>query len=771
MTALAYRSRSWIKQRWRLVLVSGLLIGLASGLAMGLVAGTRRTASAPDRYTSWAGGDPDVDVTQLSGAPLTDAVRSVPGVARVTGITFVASFLRGPDGTLVFEPNPFAGDDRFAGARVLEGRFTNPDEPNEFTVNPPMARLLRRQFKSRVGDAFDVASFDTKQLESNRALSSGEPPAVPVFSTRWVGVVESPTDFEEGAPTLYYSKSFLSAHPTVGVVQTIMQIDLTKGADLTAVLRAVQSLPGGEGAFATNARIVSAESRRAVRFQATALWIVTVIVLLGAAILVIQLIARSVRQSEDETRTLVALGLSSRDLAIERAVRAVACAIVAVPFAILVAAAVTDPFPLGVLRAFEPHPGLRPDWAVMMLGIVALTIFAVISGLISARPHRDHSPRIRHARTPHVAQGGVSLAVGAHFARLGPSGARRSVVSLAAGAVGMAGLVGAGILALSLDTVVNTPARWGVNYDQLFGNPYVEADTDIVTPVLHEPDVVQLSAVHIGSLTIDGHETPTLAVDAVKGGLYPTTLSGRPPTHIDEIGLGEEVARHLHIGVGDQVSLVGTTGSTRSARVVGIVVTPDAAGGGASVTFDTYRSLNPTATENVLFARFSPGTSSAVVEGIAGANFAPPDALPVPTSMQALRRVLPAPIVLEIVLSVLLLVGCAFLLTLSVRAQGRDLAVLRALGARQRQLRAIVHWEATLVALAILVIGVPLGIVLGRWVVQQLTGTLGIVPGVDLPTLLLIALAVAAILASNMLALMPARRAARPMTALLNRER
>ena len=52
---------------------------------------------------------------------------------------------------------------------------------------------------------------------------------------------------------------------------------------------------------------------------------------------------------------------------------------------------------------------------------------------------------------------------------------------------------------------------------------------------------------------------------------------------------------------------------------------------------------------------------------------------------------------------------------------------------RPRQLRAIVHWQATLVALAILVIGVPVGIVLGRWIVQQLTGTLGIVPGVDLP--------------------------------------
>ena len=122
-------------------------------------------------------------------------------------------------------------------------------------------------------------------------------------------------------------------------------------------------------------------------------------------------------------------------------------------------------------------------------------------------------------------------------------------------------------------------------------------------------------------------------------------------------------------------------------------------------------------------------------------------------------------------LGLLLLVGCAFLLTLSVRAQRRDFAVLRALGARRRQLRAIVHWQATLVALAILVAGVPLGIALGRWIVRQLTGTLGIVPGLDLPPFLLVAVVVGTILAANLLALVPGRQAARPGTALLNWER
>src|SRR5439155_3139397 len=124
--------------------VTTLLISVVAGLAMGLVAGTRRTASAPDRYTSWAGGDPDLEIVQQGGDPLIEKVAALPGVKRVGGITFVTSFLRGPDGSIVFRPNPFAGSDRIGGARVVEGRHTNPEQPDEFTVNPATAQILRR---------------------------------------------------------------------------------------------------------------------------------------------------------------------------------------------------------------------------------------------------------------------------------------------------------------------------------------------------------------------------------------------------------------------------------------------------------------------------------------------------------------------------------------------------------------------------------------------------------------------------------------------------
>src|SRR5439155_10476800 len=224
--------------------------------------------------------------------------------------------------------------------------------PDEVTVKRATAQLLRRHFDAHLGDSFDVVSYARSQVESNRSFSSGEPPAVPPFPAKWVGVIENPTDFEEPTPSIYYSEAFLRAHPTAGIVQSIMQLHLAEGADPRRVLRAVQSLPGGGSAFVTGARIVSDESRRAVRFQTTVLLIATAIILVGAAMVVILLVSRSVRRSGHEARTLGSLGLRSRDLTVERMLEASVCTVAAMPVAVLLARWVTESFPLGVLRAF-----------------------------------------------------------------------------------------------------------------------------------------------------------------------------------------------------------------------------------------------------------------------------------------------------------------------------------------------------------------------------------------------------------------------------------
>src|SRR5690349_12148422 len=124
MSALVLRVRGWVGRQWRRLVVTAAVVGIVGGLALGVAAGTRRTASAPDRYTRHAGGDPDLLLTQLGGAPLDRAVAALPAVRSAQSLIFVPSFPLSPlDGrTLVDEPNSFAGDDSALGRRIVEGR-------------------------------------------------------------------------------------------------------------------------------------------------------------------------------------------------------------------------------------------------------------------------------------------------------------------------------------------------------------------------------------------------------------------------------------------------------------------------------------------------------------------------------------------------------------------------------------------------------------------------------------------------------------------------
>jgi ABC-type lipoprotein release transport system permease subunit len=343
--------------------------------------------------------------------------------------------------------------------------------------------------------------------------------------------------------------------------------------------------------------------------------------------------------------------------------------------------------------------------------------------------------------------------------------------SLASGAVGIGGLVAALIVGLSLTDIGDQPDRWGVNYDQLFGNPYIDATADLVAPVLPLADVAAVSGVNIGGLLIDDRGTDVFAFDAAKGNLVPTTLQGRPPSTVDEIGLGAEVARALDVDIGETVTAIGPMGDSAELTVVGIVVTPDAAGGGAAMTFDGYAIVNPTATQNVLVVDFVDDPSPDAVAQVQAANFTPPDALIKPTSVRALQRVVAAPFALAIMLIVLLIVACAYLLATSVRARQRDFSVLRALGAVDRQLNAVVYWQATLSAAVVVAVGLPIGIIIGRWIVGSLTDTLGIVPGVAVPPAMLVAVVVVSITMANVAAFLPARRAARANVVELTRDR
>jgi ABC-type antimicrobial peptide transport system permease subunit len=99
----------------------------------------------------------------------------------------------------------------------------------------------------------------------------------------------------------------------------------------------------------------------------------------------------------------------------------------------------------------------------------------------------------------------------------------------------------------------------------------------------------------------------------------------------------------------------------------------------------------------------------------------------------------------------------------------RESGLLKALGFARPQLAATVFWQAVTVGLVGLVLGIPLGLVLGRAIWRLFAGNLGVVPFTVYPGWLLAAIAGGFLLASLVIAVLPARSAARAGTSQLLR--
>ena len=740
------------------MLLTAAVVGLIVGAALGVTAGTRRTSSAPDRLTDAAGGDPDLQLTQMGGAPLLDQIEALPGVARTTGFAFVLSFPLAPgDGSLITDLNPFAGDDNLLGSSVVEGRFTDPERPHEFTANRTLADQLAARFGTKVGDSFAFASFSSVQLRSDLDLETAEPGVEP-FEATLVGITQSPSDLNESGPQLVFSRAFLAEHPDIAVVQTLIAVYADGGPHTREdLLERVRALPGGADAVSVPLRVVNDSVRRAVRFQSVALWLVSGLALLGAGLVAAQVLGVALRMGDQERRSMRALGATRWGLAAERAVAGAGVGIVAAPIVVAVSYLATAAFPLGVLRSLDPERGPRIDWLVTGVGAIGVVALAAVVGGAAGLAWRAVRPaRATAAVTPRAPT--MALTVGSHFATVGRRG-RRPVITWIGGVLAVAGVVGSLVAGALLTSVVAHPDRWGVNFDQMFGNPYAPADRDIVTPLLDMADVVAATGANLGSLTVDGTDVSTLAFAPAKGRLLPTIIDGRVPRGDREISLGAEVMRRLDVDLRDTVEVRGVTEEARSCTVVGVVVTPDSAGNGAAMPFSSYSTLNPGATQNVVLVNLREGAPDSVVTAVSEKVYSPPDSLPKPTTIAALERVTAAPLLLGGVFAAMLLASGSYLLVASVRARAPEFVALRAMGSVRRQRRSVVLWQTAVSTLAVVVVGVPLGIVIGRRVVGALVSTLGVVPSSDIPLLVIAEVLGATLLVAALVGLVAGQRA------------
>ncbi len=160
--------------------------------------------------------------------------------------------------------------------------------------------------------------------------------------------------------------------------------------------------------------------------------------------------------------------------------------------------------------------------------------------------------------------------------------------------------------------------------------------------------------------------------------------------------------------------------------VVGVPVFPDfgfgpGLGQGVGMTMEALNVFHPDAPVELAIGNYAPGASIPdVIERInptlrtMGAEVSADDINELSPSVEDAGRYQRLPLYLAIVFAFAALGSLVHVLLTSARRRRIDLAILRTLGFRGRQLTLTVFWQATTLVLLAFAIGAPIGLLLGR---------------------------------------------------------
>jgi hypothetical protein len=340
------------------------------------------------------------------------------------------------------------------------------------------------------------------------------------------------------------------------------------------------------------------------------------------------------------------------------------------------------------------------------------------------------------------------------------------------------------VFADSLTHLTTTPVLYGSNYQLLFstsnggpGNP-----TTWVSSLERDHSISGIMLAATGEVSIKGHDVIALAGKTVRGPMLLSTVDGRLPTGDHDMTLGVTTLHQVgaHVGSVLDVTLQLPTGGSRRApfRVVGTASFPSDAGGGlgtgSAFTMAGYldavcppgraqSGCRQAFAADQNFIVLAKATSGPKGQRDIARYVARDDAIrpTIPTSLVNFGEAVNFPLILGFVLAVFGVATLLHLLVVSVVRRRREMGLLKALGFVNVQVGATVLWQATTVALVGIVVGIPLGIVVGRAVWNAFATNLGAVPVAAVPALAIAVLAIAVFVVANALAVLPALTSAR----------
>jgi ABC-type antimicrobial peptide transport system permease subunit len=815
--------RADLRLRWRPLAALALLLGLIGGVVLAAAAGARRTDTAYPRLLQWASAAQVDILPEGNASPLAyfAAVARLPQVAALSvgsAYQMVIPVRHGLPQTVVMtyaSPNASMGvtTDRF---KILQGRMFGPRSAGQAVIDPELASLEHL----RAGGMLHLLAVPSNPKTGSPEIRHAVPVA---FRVSAVGVFDSqvvPATAANSEPTVLLSPSFTgtpaaarSGYGTVGAVR------LRPGASMTGFLAAADALAkrypaatAGAVAAISLADEVAA-TQQAIRPDAVALAAFAALAGLIALAVIGQLLGRQLVLDATEFPILRALGMTRARLVALSLARVAVVTLAGAVVAVAVAIAASPLMPIGPARLAEPQPGVEVDLAILGAGFAAIALLPLLvlvpaAWRAAARvqgPLGVAEPAVpaRASRLgPALARvGSVTASVGVRMA-FEPGRGRTAVPvrsALAGTTVAIAAVVAAVVFGTSLIALVGTPHRYGQNWaqelDLNFAGVTAAAGARLVSA---EPAVTGYAAGNYGQLTVDGKIVAAIGISPVHGRGYFTLLAGHYPSGPGEIALGAQTLRAIHRQLGQTVRVVvnptDTGGITvrRVMRIVGVAVFAGFSRGsfaatdlgvGAAVAaallsapFPGTGCVNITC-YNFFLLRYRPGTNlnattARLTAAMAALGCPPgPDSCSVtadqrPTDIRNYAGVRDTPLALGGVLALLAVATLAHVLLTGVRRRRRDLAVLKTLGLRRSQVIRVVSWQASALAAAALLVGLPLGVLAGRWAWALFAGSAGVSAQADVPVpLVLLAIPVTVLLA-NLIAAGPGWTAARIRPAL-----
>jgi hypothetical protein len=783
-----------LRRRWRSLVVLALLVALSAGVVLTAVAGARRGDTAFGRL--WARTLP-ATVVVLPNQPGFDwaKVRALPEVTAL-GLfaVYYGAAVEGMDGVdLGFPPANADALQTVERPVVLAGRMANPGRADEAVVTPHFLTAHHKQ----VGDTLMLHLSSPAQAAAGIDASE-TPPAGPRVAVHIVGVIKSPF----GLDNIGDSGGVL---PTYALL-TRYRADIMGGASNSPTyLNGLIRLAGGEAAIpafrADLARVtgrsdidmldeniwIGDPARTLTGYEAACLLAFGLAALLAALVLVGQSVARYASAAVAELLVLRAVGLTRRQAAASAALGPGLAAAAGATLGVAAAIVASGWMPIGAASLAEPSPGISVDWLVLGVGWAAAVLLVLAATAAIAWTALRAGPAAVARRSPAVAAAvraglPVPAIVGARFAlEAGRGRAAVPVRPAIAGAVaGVLGVLAALTFSAGISDAVANPQRFGQTW-QL--TTFYGADGQDFGPAgpasqaaAADRDVTGFLDLRIGGAQAGRVSVESYTYAPVDGKRVPVVLTaGRMPASPAEIAIAPTTARELQAGVGSAIRLAGGA-APRTMTVSGIAFVPagshngydqgawltpggyDRLFAGAHYAFKFHTAvvaLRPGADVTAVARRLGATVSAAT--HAQGLVFTPPQSLPV----QQLEDVSVLPLALGGFLALLAAGAVGQALTMAVRRRRRELAVLRTLGLTGRQTRAVVVTQASVLAVIGLALGIPLGLAIGRalWRVVANFTPLAYYPPLAVWALVLIA--PVTLLAANLLAVWPARRAAR----------